>query len=57
MSNFHSLFKKKKKELVEKQQNIQKKLILYEKLIIKSPEKLNRELEKNEARIIEVKHC
>lgn len=45
------------KELLERQQTIKKKFILYDKLIIKSPQRLNKELDKNEARIIELKKC
>lgn len=43
------------KDIVERQQTIKKKFILYDKLIIKSPGRLNKELDKNEARIIELK--
>lgn len=43
------------KALIEKQLAIKKKFILYEKLIFQSPERLNNEMEKNEARIVELK--
>ena len=49
------MFKLKiQKELQERISQCKKKFVLYDKLIIKSPQRLNKELEKNEARIIEV---
>ncbi len=42
------------KDINDKQQQISKKLNLYEKLIIRSPQRLNSDTEKNEARIIEL---
>lgn len=42
------------KEIFSKQQTIAKKFSLYEKLIIRSPEKLMKDTEKNEARIVEL---
>lgn len=43
------------KDLLERQSQIKKKFTLYEKLIIKSPERLNKEVDKNQARIDEIK--
>lgn len=43
------------KELLERQETLRKKLTLFDKLIIKSPERLNNEIDKNEARIKELK--
>lgn len=43
------------KELQERISQCKKKFVLYDKLIVKSPQRLNKELEKNEARIIELK--
>lgn len=38
-----------------RQQEIQKKMLLYDKLLVRSPERLKKDLEKNEARIVELK--
>jgi chromosome segregation ATPase len=43
-----------REEIRVRHQNIDKKMLLYEKLLIKSPERLNREYKNNEARIIEI---
>ncbi len=43
-----------KEELTNRFNGIQKKMSIYEKLLIKSPERLKRDMDKNDARIQEL---
>ncbi len=50
----HTALEAEYKETMSRQQVINKKLVLYEKLIIRSPQRLNNDMAKNEARIAEL---